>query len=124
MLQFIGRRLLFAIPVLIGILVVTFFLARAIPGDPCKSILGEKATAEACERFAENKGLNEPLPIQFGIYMGDVIQGDFGESIRFSRPVSQMLIERMPMTIELGMTALIIALLIGIPLGILAAMKH
>ena len=124
MLQFIGRRLLFAIPVLIGILVVTFFLARAIPGDPCKSILGEKATAEACERFAENKGLNDPLPIQFGIYMSDMVQGDFGDSIRFSRPVSQMLIERMPMTIELGMTALIIALLIGIPLGILAAMKH
>jgi len=124
MIQFIGRRLLLAIPVLIGILVVTFLLARAIPGDPCKSILGEKATAEACERFAENKGLNEPLPVQFGIYMGDVAQGDFGESIRFSRPVSQMLIERLPMTIELGATALIIALLIGIPLGIVAAMKH
>lgn len=105
MLQFIGRRILFAIPVLIGILVVTFFLARAIPGDPCKSILGEKATAEACERFAEAKGLNDPLPVQFGIYMGDVAQGNFGDSIRFSRPVSQMLIERMPLTIELGLTS-------------------
>ena len=124
MLQFISRRLLLGIPVLIGILVVTFFLARAIPGDPCKSILGEKATAEACERFAENKGLDEPLPVQFGIYMADVAQGDFGESIRFSRPVSQILIERMPMTLELGATALLIALIIGIPLGIIAAMKH
>jgi peptide/nickel transport system permease protein len=124
MLQFIGRRLLLAIPVLIGILVVTFLLARAIPGDPCKSILGEKATAEACERFAENKGLNDPLPVQFGIYMADVAQGDFGDSIRFSRPVSQILIERLPLTIELGSTALLIAILIGIPLGIVAAIKH
>ena len=124
MLQFITRRLLLAIPVLIGILVVTFLLARAIPGDPCRSILGEKASVETCERFAENKGLNEPIPVQFGIYMSDVVQGDFGDSIRFSRPVSQMLIERLPMTIELGVTALFIALLIGIPLGIIAAMKH
>lgn len=124
MLQYVTRRLLYAIPVLFGILIVTFALARLIPGDPCKSILGEKATEEACERFAENKGLDQPIPVQLGKYMGDVIQGDFGSSIRFSRPVTQILIERLPMTIELSSTALVIALTLGVPLGIAAAMRH
>lgn len=124
MLHYISRRLLFAIPVLFGILVVTFALARLIPGDPCRSILGEKATAEACERFAESKGLNDPIPVQLGIYIGDVARGDLGDSIRFSRPVTQILVERLPMTIELSAAALVIALVVGITLGIVAAMRH
>lgn len=124
MLSYIVRRLLLAIPVIIGILVVTFFLARAIPGDPCRSILGERATEEACEAFARNKGLDEPLPVQFGIYMGDVARGDLGDSIRFSRPVSQMLVERLPMTIELATAALFIAIVVGVTLGVISAMRH
>jgi len=124
LIRFIIRRLLLSIPVLLGILIVTFFLARLIPGDPCKSILGEKATAEACEAFAENKGLNEPLPVQLGIYMRDIAQGDLGDSIRFSRPVTQILVERLPMTIELTSAALVIAVVAGISLGVISAMKH
>ena len=124
MLQYLGRRLLFAFPVMIGIMIVTFFVVRVIPGDPCKAILGEKASFETCERFNAENGFDRPLIVQFGDYMSEVIRFDFGESIRFSRPVSQILIERMPMTIELAGAALIIALLIGIPLGILSAMKH
>ncbi len=124
MLQFVTRRLLLAIPVLFGILLVTFLLARAIPGDPCKAMLGEKASAQACEAFSEKNGLDEPVPVQIGKYMGQVIQGDFGESIRFSRPVSQILVERLPLTIELSMIALFIAVAVGVPLGILSAMKH
>jgi peptide/nickel transport system permease protein len=124
MLSFIARRLLLAIPVVIGILIVTFLLARMIPGDPCRAILGEKATAAACERFNEANGLNKSMPVQLGIYMGKVIKGDFGESIRFSRPITQILIERMPLTIELATSALILALLVGVPLGIISAMRH
>ncbi|MBT8208319.1 MAG: ABC transporter permease [Acidimicrobiia bacterium] len=124
MVQYVARRLLYAIPVLIGILLVTFILARLIPGDPCKSILGEKATPAVCEVFAENKGLNEPMPVQLALYAQDVIQGDLGDSIRFSRPVAQILVERLPMTIELSTAALFLALLVGIPLGIISAMKH
>lgn len=124
MLQFVVRRFLLAVPVLIGILIVTFFLARMIPGDPCKSILGEKATVEACEAFAENKGLNEPIPVQLGIYMKDIVQGDLGDSIRFSRPVTQILVERLPMTIELATAALIIAVVVGVGLGVASAMRH
>ena len=124
MLRFIIRRLLLAVPVVVGILVVTFFLARLIPGDPCKSIIGEKATAEACEAFAKNKGLDRPMPVQLGIYMKDVVQGDFGDSIRFSRPVSQMMVERLPLTIELASVALAIAIVLGISLGVASAMRH
>lgn len=124
MLHFVGRRLMLAVPVLLGILIATFLLARMIPGDPCRSALGERATQEACDRFARNKGLDKPVPVQLGIYIADVAQGDFGNSIRFSRPVSQILIERLPMTIELSTAALILALLMGIPLGIISAMKH
>ncbi|MCH7585814.1 MAG: ABC transporter permease, partial [Acidobacteria bacterium] len=124
MLQYATRRILLAVPVIFGILIVTFLLARAIPGDPCKSILGERATAAACEAFAENKGLNEPIPTQLAIYIKDVATGDFGESIRFKRSVAQIMVERFPMTIELSLTALGIALVVGIPLGIVSAMKH
>lgn len=124
MLRYIIRRLLLAVPVVIGILIVTFFLARLIPGDPCRSIIGEKATAEACEAFERNKGLDRPLPVQLGIYMRDVVQGDFGESIRFSRPVSQIMVERLPMTIELATTALFIAIVVGVGLGVASAMRH
>ena len=87
-------------------------------------MLGEKATVEVCERFNEQYGLNEPIPVQFGIYMRDILRGDFGESIRFSRPVSMILIERLPLTIELGTIALLIAISIGIPAGVLSAVRR
>ena len=124
MLSFIIRRTLLAIPVLIGIIIVVFFLIRAIPGDPCTAILGEQATDEACARFDEANGLNEPIFVQLGIYMRNVVTFDLGDSVRFSRPVNQLLIERLPLTIELAMSALTIAVLVGVPLGVLAARNH
>ena len=124
MLGFIVRRTLLAIPVLLGIMVVVFMLIRAIPGEPCSAILGEQATAEACERFNEANGLNDPVYVQLGIYIGNVLTFNLGESIRFSIPVSQPLIDRLPLTIELAMSALVIAVAVGVPLGILAARRH
>jgi len=124
MLGYITRRVLVSIPVLFGILLVTFVLARLIPGDPCKAILGEKASAETCERFSRIHGLDRPIYVQFGLYMTRIVRGDFGNSIRFSRPVSQILVERLPMTIELAVGGLILAILIGVPLGIISAMRH
>jgi peptide/nickel transport system permease protein len=118
------RRFLSSIPVLFGVLIVTFVLARAIPGDPCKAILGEKATREVCERFTREKGLDQPIPVQFAVYMKDLARGDFGDSIRFHRPVTQILVERLPTTLELGLAALLIATLVGIPLGIISALRH
>jgi peptide/nickel transport system permease protein len=124
MIQYTIRRILLSIPVLFAVLVVTFVLARSIPGDPCKAILGEKATQETCEVFIRNHGLDEPISTQFFIFMGNMLQGDLGESIRFSRPVSIMLVERLPMTVELGISAMFLAVLIGIPAGIIASVRR
>ncbi len=125
MKQFIIRRLLLAIPVIFGILIVTFAIARLIPGDPCTAALGERATAEACEAFNIRMGLDKPITTQLGIYMRDILlRGDFGDSIRFSRPVSLLLIERLPVTIELGLAALFLAIAVGVPAGIISAIRR
>lgn len=124
MLGFITRRTLTAIPVLIGIIIVVFFLIRAIPGDPCSSLLGERATVEACERFDAANGLNDPIYVQLWIYMKNVFTFNLGESVRFSTPVNQLLIERLPLTTELALSALTIAVVVGVPLGVLAARRH
>ena len=124
MTQYAIRRILYSIPVIFGILVVTFVMARSIPGEPCRAMLGEKATAEVCERFTRDHGLDKPIPVQFGIYMQDMLSGDFGNSIRFSRPVTTILLERLPTTIELGLVSLIFAVLIGIPAGIISATRR
>ena len=109
---------------LFGILIVTFSLARLIPGDPCRSMLGDKVSDETCRQYIQNYGLDQPIPVQFFYYLRDILQGDFGQSIRFSRPVTQILIERMPMTIELALMALVVATLAGVGLGIFAAKRH
>ena len=124
MLSFVTRRTLLAIPVLFGIMVVVFLLVRAIPGEPCSAILGEQATPEACANFNAANGLNDPIWVQLGIYIRNVVTFNLGESLRFSIPVSQLLIERLPLTIELATSALIIAVAVGVPLGIIAARRH
>ncbi len=124
MVQYSFRRIIASVPVIIGVLIVTFALARAIPGDPCTAILGEKATPEICERFFREKGLDQPITVQFSIFAVDVLSGDFGDSIRFKRPVTQILIERLPITMELGMSALLLAMMVGVPAGILSAVRR
>jgi peptide/nickel transport system permease protein len=123
--QYVIRRFLLAVPVILGILVVTFAIARLIPGDPCSAALGDHASPAACEDFNVRIGLDRPIVIQLGIYMEQILlHGDFGESIRFSRPVSQMIIERLPVTLELGVSALFIAILVGVPAGIISAVRR
>jgi peptide/nickel transport system permease protein len=122
--RFVARRLLYSIPVLFGILFVTFLLARVIPGDPCRAVLGERATDQICDAFMERKGLNKPIYTQFGVYVKDVFTGDLGESFRYGRPVTAMLVERLPITIELSLAALTVAVLVGVPLGIISGYKH
>jgi len=124
MIQYAIRRILLSIPVVFGILLVTFVLARSIPGDPCKAMLGEKASAEVCERFTREHGLDKPIYVQFLIYLKEISRGEFGMSIRFSRPVTQILIERLPTTIELGLTALVFATIVGIPMGVFSAVRR
>jgi len=124
MISFVVRRLLMAIPVLLGIVFVTFALARVLPGDPCRAALGERATAVVCDAFIKRVGLDQPIPVQFYRYMGDLLRGDLGESFRFGRPATQILVERLPMTVELSISAMIFAILVSIPLGIISAYWH
>ncbi len=124
MTQYAFRRILLSIPVFFGILVVTFVIARAIPGDPCVAALGERARPEACEAFNKRMGLDRPVVVQLGIYMRDILRGDLGDSIRFHRPISELLIERLPVTVELSLAALSLATILGIPLGILSAVRR
>ncbi len=118
---FILRRLVSSIPVLLGILAVTFFLARAIPGDPCTAIYGERATPQLCAAFAVRNGLDRSIPEQFVIYIGQILTGDLGNSIRYSVSVTSLMAERLPVTIELALAALVFAIVLGIPLGIVSA---
>src|SRR5512139_1902925 len=122
--QYLLRRILLAVPVLIGILFVTFVLVRAIPGDPCRAMLGEKATVAGCEAFKERFGLNDNILVQFGRYTGQLLQGDLGTSIKFGRPIDVLLLERLPMTLELAIMAMLFAVVAGIPLGIISAYRH
>ena len=122
--RFIIRRLLSAIPVLFGIVALVFVLARIIPGDPCTAALGERATEELCDAYFERYGLNEPIITQFRIYVTDAATGDLGNSFRFNRPVTDLLIERLPTTVELSVFALILAVMVGVPAGIISGYRH
>ncbi len=124
MIQFVIRRLIMLFPVLIGILLVTFIIVRLIPGDPCVAMLGERATPAACNAFRERFGLNDPLLVQFGRYLINIAQGNLGDSIRFGRPVVDIIAERLPMTIELTICAMLFSTLVGVPLGILSAVRR
>lgn len=124
MATYVLRRVLLSIPVLFGILFATFVLGRVIPGDPCRAILGEKATDAVCDEFIRRHGLDKPIIVQFGYYVNEIAHGDFGRSFRFSKPVTELMIERLPITIELAFAALLISVIVGIPLGLISAVKH
>ena len=124
MYQFLFRRLILLVPVILGITFVTFALARILPGDPCYAVLGEKATNEQCEAFREREGLNDPILVQFIRYLGDVAQGNFGESLKDRRPVTQIILERLPMTLELTIGAMLFSSIFGILLGVVSAVRR
>jgi peptide/nickel transport system permease protein len=123
-IRYIARRLVASIPVLFGVIALVFVLARVIPGDPCRSALGERATDEICAAFSARYGLDQPIPIQFLGYLGQVLTGDLGESIQRSRPVTDILMERLPVTVELTLFALLFATVGGILLGLVAAYRR
>ncbi len=124
MLQFTIRRLLLLIPVLIGILLVTFIISRLVPSDPCIEMMGEKATPAQCAAFRERFGLNDNVLVQFGRYMINLGQGNFGDSIEYDRPVLEYISERLPMTFELTLGAMIFSTVFGILLGIVSALRR
>jgi peptide/nickel transport system permease protein len=112
------------IPVLIGILVITFTLTRLIPGDPCIIALGEHATQQACADYRQRLGLNESIPVQFVSYLGNLAQGNLGTSLRTNETIVSIVLLRLPMTVELTLVAMLFATIVGVMLGIIAAYWH
>ncbi|HEX7225482.1 MAG TPA: ABC transporter permease [Candidatus Limnocylindria bacterium] len=124
MLAFIGRRVLLALPVLFGIVFLVFALTRLLPGDPCVASLQERATPQLCADFNRRFGLDQPIPVQFGRYVADLATGNLGRSIQQGRDVSDILVERLPVTLELTLIALVFASVVGITLGRLSAQRR
>lgn len=118
------RRVLEAIPALLGVSILVFLLIHLIPGDPTNTILGERATEEAAADLRERLGLDRPLHEQYFYWISNVARGDFGETIRGGVPISQELARRFPATAELALFALIMATCIGVPIGIISAVKR
>jgi peptide/nickel transport system permease protein len=124
MTQYIIRRILVSIPILLAVIFIVFVLARVIPGDPCVATLGERATQAQCDAFAARYGLDQPLPIQFVKYLQGILSGDLGVSIHYRLPVLDLVISRLPTTIELSIFALTFAIVVGVPLGIISAYRR
>lgn len=116
-------RLLQAVPTIFGILVVCFLLTRALPGDPAAYFAGDMADEASIEQVRKNLGLDQPMPMQFVTYVGDLLQGDLGVAISTGQTVAQELAKRLPASLELTLAALLLSLVIAIPLGVLAATR-
>lgn len=124
MIRYISLRLLFALPALWLILTMVFLLAHIVPGDPVAQMLGEGARAEDLDQLRHALGLDQPLPLQYGRYLGGVLRGDLGESFRFQQPVAGVILSRYPATLELAFVSLLVCAAIGIPAGMLAAQRR
>lgn len=123
MWAYIVKRLLLAVPVLFGVAFLVFAMVRIIPGDPARVIAGEAATEEVVAGIRRDLGLDRPLPEQFATFMGSLLRGDFGRSIRSRAPVSVELAARIPNTVQLAVAGLIVAVVIGVGAGIVSAVR-
>src|SRR5438105_13665637 len=124
MFQYIARRLLIAIPMLLGAMSIVFFAMRVLPGDPCVAMMGDQATTEALAGCTKNLGLNRPLAVQYVDYLWRSLRFDFGNSLRQGYPVSDYIGRMFPHTFILVMASAIVAALVGIPIGIVSALKR
>ena len=121
MLRYLVRRLLLTIPVLLGVATLVFALIHLIPGDPAQAMLGEGAAPEDVAQLRERLGLDRPIIVQYGSFLTGLLHGDLGVSLRNDQPVTQQILERMPATAELAFASMTVAVLIALPLGIVAA---
>jgi peptide/nickel transport system permease protein len=122
--RYILRRLIAMVPVMFLVTVIVFSLLHLSPGDPAISMLGEEASPESVAALRNRLGLDEPLPVQYVKWIGSVLQGDLGRSIRSNQPVSEAIRERLPVTIELALLSVLVSLIIAIPVGLISAMRR
>jgi peptide/nickel transport system permease protein len=122
--QYIARRFLLTIPAMLAMSVVVFMMIRLIPGDPAQVILGLRSTPENLQTLREEMRLNDPLWVQYGHWLGNVLRGDLGVDYRTHEPIRDQLLARLPVTLEMAFLAMLISALLAIPLGLLAATRR
>ena len=122
MLRYLVRRVLLTIPVLLGVATLVFALIHLVPGDPAEAMLGEAASPADLNALRERLGLNRPLLAQYGDYLTGLLRGDLGTSFRWTTPVAQEIVSRLANTVQLALAAMAVAVLIAIPLGVIAAL--
>src|SRR5919206_2440851 len=124
MLRYLVRRLLLLVPILIGVSLLIFFWIRALPGSPAESLLGERATPALVKAYKHRYGLDEPVYKQYWDYVKTTASGDLGVSVASRRTITSEIKARFPATVELTIAAMLVAILIGVPLGFFAAKWH
>ncbi|MDE0030846.1 MAG: ABC transporter permease [Deltaproteobacteria bacterium] len=120
----IRRRIIGAVPVLIGMSFLVFLLMQLAPGDPVTLLLGEDAEPHEIEEVTREWGLDQPIIVQYWQFVSQAVQGNFGESMRYGEPVTQLVVERLPATVELALASLLVAIIIALPIGVYSAIKH
>src|SRR5260221_6289127 len=124
MWRYLGRRLIQVPLVLIVVALMTFLITRATPGDPVQIMLGMQTSKEAAAAMRAEFNLDRSLPVQYGLWIGKVVTGDLGRSIRLNDPVTTLLAERLPVSLQLAAPSIALALLVSLPLGIIAAPRR
>src|SRR6476646_1007208 len=123
MIRFIARRLVYAVPTLLGIALLAFLMLQFVPGDPALLLAGQDADRDTVENVRHELGLDRPKPVQFLTFLGSVVQGDFGRSFVNRRPVAEEIARRYPRTLSLALVGISFALVAGITLGVVAALR-
>lgn len=123
MAKYIIRRILVTIPIIISIILIVFLLLQVLPGNPIRVMMKEKVNQEVIDRVSEQMGLNDPLIVRFGRYLWNMLHGDLGHSYKLKRPVTELIMTAFPNTVRLAVSSAIVAWIIGIPAGIVSAIK-
>lgn len=124
MLRYLATRFTLTIPTMLAVLTLVFFVVRVIPGDPATAALGDYASKEAVDAMRERMGLNDPLYVQYFSFLGDLLRGDLGTSLITGRPISEIVMQVLPYTLQLTLSAVMVGTMLGVPIGILTAVKR
>ena len=124
MINYIIRRLFLTIPTIIGIITITFLLMYVVPGDPVRILMGQRGDPETIAMIRKQMGLDDPLPVQYFRFLGNILRGDFGRSYATNRPVLPEILSRFPATLKLALASMLVASIIGLTAGIVSATKQ
>lgn len=124
MIRYLATRLVLALPTMLAVLTLVFFVVRVIPGDPATAALGDYASKEAVEAMRERMGLNHPLYVQYFRFLGDLLRGDLGESMITGQPIGEVVLQVLPYTLQLTLSSVLVGAMLGVPIGIYTAVHR